>query len=248
HASANIRHLQSRAPRSATGHSPGTHRVSEAGRICGFSIRFRGFSGRERASTIDTMTGSASPPRQFGPLRTPLLPQRPGARRRELGLRPTALAADGPAGRRPRSRRNFHQEARHGQLKSAEQLPARRFPRATGCRWNRRPPTADQKTVLTAIILRFLQQSVSEEGDGLRLRTLLSFSNFELNLLALFERAVAVHLDCAPVNEHVLVFAFEGDESVALFSVEPLDGTLCHYFSIQCSAIEIPHLSRDQAT
>src|SRR5699024_12221667 len=81
---------------------------------------------------------------------------------------------------------------------------------------------------------------------GLRLRTLLSFSNFELNLLALFERAVAVHLDCAPVNEHVLVFAFEGDESVALFSVEPLDGTLCHYFSIQCSAIEIPHLSRDQ--
>src|SRR5699024_8567465 len=125
-----------------------------------------------------------------------------------------------------------------GQLKSAEQLPARRFPRATGCRWNRRPPTADQKTVLTAIILRFLQQSVSEEGDGLRLRTLLSFSNFELNLLALFERAVAVHL----------VFAFEGDESVALFSVEPLDGTLCHYFSIQCSAIEIPHLSRDQTT
>src|SRR5699024_12022570 len=57
-----------------------------------------------------------------------------------------------------------------------------------------------------------------------------------------------LHLDCAPVNEHVLVFAFEGDESVALFSVEPLDGTLCHYFSIQCSAIDIPHLSRDQAT
>src|SRR5699024_487012 len=107
---------------------------------------------------------------------------------------------------------------------------------------------ADQKTVLTAIILRFLQQSVSEEGDGLRLRTLLSFSNFELNLLALFERAVAVHLDCAPVNEHVLVFAFEGDESVALFSVEPLDDTLCHYFSIQCSAIEIPHLRRYQTT
>src|SRR5699024_9939935 len=137
---------------------------------------------------------------------------------------------------------------RPGQPKSAEQLPARRFPRATGCRWTRHPPAADQKTVLTAIILRFLQQSVSEEGDGLRLRTLLSFSNFELNLLALFERAVAVHLDCAPVNEHVLVFAFEGDESVALFSVEPLDGTLCHYFSIQCSAIDIPHLSRDQAT
>src|SRR5699024_9579372 len=79
---------------------------------------------------------------------------------------------------------------------------------------DRHPPAADQKTVLTAIILRFLQQSVSEEGDGLRLRTLLSFSNFELNLLALFERAVAVHLDCAPVNEHVLVFAFEGDEAV----------------------------------
>src|SRR5699024_2013236 len=172
----------------------------------------------------------------------------PGARRRELGLRPTALVAYGAACRRASCRRNFRQEARLGQLKSAEQLPARRFPRATGCRWNRRPPTPDQKTVLTAIILRFLQQSVSEEGDGLRLRTLLSFSNFELNLLALFERAVAVHLDCAPVNEHVLVFAFEGDESVALFSVEPLDGTLCHYFSIQCSAIEIPHLSRDQTT
>src|SRR5699024_12351517 len=97
-------------------------------------------------------------------------------------------------------RRNFRQDARLGQLKSAEQLPARRFPRATGCRWNRRPPTADQKTMLTAIILRFLQQSVSEEGAGLRLSTLLSFANFELHLLALFVRAQAVLLDCATVT------------------------------------------------
>src|SRR5699024_2553985 len=87
----------------------------------------------------------------------------PDARRRELGLRPKALVAYVAACRRASCRRNFRQEARLGQLKSAEQLPARRFPRATGCRWNRRPPTADQKTVLTAIILRFLQQSVSEE-------------------------------------------------------------------------------------
>src|SRR5699024_12800678 len=102
------------------------------------------------------------------------------------------------------------------------------FPRATGCRGNRRPPIADQKTVLTAIILRFLQQSVSEEGDGLLLSTLLYFSNFELNLLALFETAVAVHLDCAPVNEHVLVFAFQAHESLGFFIVQPLDGTIVH--------------------
>src|SRR5699024_4493836 len=172
----------------------------------------------------------------------------PGARRRELGLRPTALVAYGAACRRASCRRNFRQEARLGQLKSAEQLPARRFPRATGCRWNRRPPTADQKTVLTAIILRFLQQSVSEEGDGLRLRTLLSFSYFELNVLALFERAVAVHLDCAPENAHVLTFAFEDDESAYLSSDGPLDDTFGNYYYIQCNASEIPRLSRAQTT
>ncbi len=79
--------------------------------------------------------------------------------------------------------------------------------------------------------------SDSEEGDGFRLGTLLTFSDLELNLLALFEGAVAVHLDRAPVDEHVLAVAFEGDESVALFGVEPLDGALCHYFSIECSVI-----------
>src|SRR5699024_12853965 len=47
----------------------------------GLSLGFRGFSGNARAEAADTMsgmTGSTPLPRQFGPTRTSLLPQRAG--------------------------------------------------------------------------------------------------------------------------------------------------------------------------
>ena len=52
--------------------------------------------------------------------------------------------------------------------------------------------------------------------------------DLELDLGALVERLVAVHLDLAPVHEQVLA-TFLGDEAVAFFRVEPLHSTLRHF-------------------
>src|SRR5690606_23306402 len=59
------------------------------------------------------------------------------------------------------------------------------------------------------------------------LRALLALRDVELHPLAVIQSLVSIHLNGCEVNEHVRS-AVHGDEAVALLTVEPFDGTLCH--------------------
>lgn len=59
-------------------------------------------------------------------------------------------------------------------------------------------------------------------GDVPCLRSLRTIDDFELNLLAFFERSESVALDCREVHEDV-VAALALDETITLSVVEPLD-------------------------
>src|SRR5688500_14676627 len=62
------------------------------------------------------------------------------------------------------------------------------------------------------------------------LGTLGALADFELNTLVLVEGLEATGLDLGVVNEDIAIGVIRGDEAEALFSVEPLDGSLCHLF------------------
>src|SRR5216683_685102 len=64
-------------------------------------------------------------------------------------------------------------------------------------------------------------------ADARSLKALGAFLDLELDLLALLEGAIAVHLDGGEVDEHVRSVRL-GDESVALLCVEPLHGAGRH--------------------
>src|SRR5690606_35377158 len=76
--------------------------------------------------------------------------------------------------------------------------------------------------------------SRSDRADAVRLRALRALRDLELDTLGVLERAVAVSLDRAVVDEHVgSVAPVLLDEAVALLSVEPLHGSLCHVLSFR---------------
>src|SRR3954453_23233777 len=79
-----------------------------------------------------------------------------------------------------------------------------------------------------------------ERADVLRLQALLALGDLELDLLALFEGAVAAAGDGREVCEHVLAAVIGGDESKALFPVEPLDRTCCHQLLFPAGRIRGP--------
>ena len=62
------------------------------------------------------------------------------------------------------------------------------------------------------------------------LGTLGALTDLELNALVLIEGLEATGLDLGIVNEDIAIGVIRGDEAEALFSVEPLDGSLCHLF------------------
>jgi len=62
----------------------------------------------------------------------------------------------------------------------------------------------------------------SQSGNGIRLRSFLTLDNVELNVVALFERFIAIQLDCRVMDENIRP-VITSDESVALGVVEPLD-------------------------
>ena len=62
------------------------------------------------------------------------------------------------------------------------------------------------------------------------LRTLCALADFELNALVLIEGLEAAGLDFGVVDEDVPIRIIRCNEAQALFSVEPLDGSLCHLF------------------
>src|SRR5882757_6291015 len=65
------------------------------------------------------------------------------------------------------------------------------------------------------------------QPDHVRLRPLLTLRDLELDSLAFFEGAVAVHLDRAVVDENIRT-TVDRDEAVPLLRVEPFDGALSH--------------------
>jgi hypothetical protein len=60
----------------------------------------------------------------------------------------------------------------------------------------------------------------------------------ELDLLVLGERLEAGAGDAGVVHEHVAVTAVLRDEAEALGLVEPLDGSGCHSFLLEITAVE----------
>jgi len=62
------------------------------------------------------------------------------------------------------------------------------------------------------------------------LRALGALADFELNASVLVEGLEATGLDLRVVNEDIAIGVIRGDEAEALFSVEPLDSSLCHVF------------------
>jgi len=68
------------------------------------------------------------------------------------------------------------------------------------------------------------------QRDAGSLGTLGALADLELNTLVLVEGLEAAGLDLGVVNEDITIGVIRGNEAEALFSVEPLDGSLCHLF------------------
>src|SRR5436309_4078771 len=66
-------------------------------------------------------------------------------------------------------------------------------------------------------------------GDVRGLKALVALHDFELDALPLGQRAVAVHLDRAVVDEHVIP-TLALDEAESLLVREPLDGAFSQHF------------------
>src|SRR3954469_23243051 len=75
--------------------------------------------------------------------------------------------------------------------------------------------------------------STSDDANVLRLLTLATLRNVELDVLALVEGLVSVTLNCGEVNEHVVTL-LAGDEAVTLFCIEELNRALCHEILVSC--------------
>src|SRR5437588_10183439 len=72
-----------------------------------------------------------------------------------------------------------------------------------------------------------IERRRSDGAPARRLETLGALVHIELDLLALLEGAITVHLDGAEVHEYVGAFGLR-DEAVALLGVEPLHCTGRH--------------------
>ena len=57
---------------------------------------------------------------------------------------------------------------------------------------------------------------------------LLAFADFKFHALSLVQCPVAFAFDSRPVDKDVVPGAVNGNEAVALFRVEPFDGSSCH--------------------
>src|SRR6478752_1934557 len=67
---------------------------------------------------------------------------------------------------------------------------------------------------------------MSDRADVLRLQTLRTLRDIELDALILFQAAVTAGLDGRVVGEDVCSAVIRRDEAEALLRVEPLDGAL----------------------
>src|SRR3954447_12289905 len=74
------------------------------------------------------------------------------------------------------------------------------------------------------------QRDLLDRTDVDCLRPLVAGLGLVLHTRALGERAVALGLDAAVVDEEVLAAFIGSDEAEALLVAEPLNGALCHVF------------------
>jgi hypothetical protein len=88
---------------------------------------------------------------------------------------------------------------------------------------------AEDHFVSRAIPVKEVLDKLDQRYAG-SLGALGALTDFELNTLVLVEGLEAARLDLRVVNEDIAIGVVRGDEAEALFSVEPLDGSLCHVF------------------
>ena len=67
-----------------------------------------------------------------------------------------------------------------------------------------------------------------DKPDAFCLGALLALAKFEFDPLSFFERTEAIHLDSGPMHKDVVAGLIHGDESVAFFGIEPIDGSQSH--------------------
>jgi hypothetical protein len=82
---------------------------------------------------------------------------------------------------------------------------------------------------LEAAVGRHSDEGLDQRYAG-SLGALGALADLELNALVLVEGLESTGLDLRVVNEDIAIGVVRGDEAEALFSVEPLDGSLCHLF------------------
>ena len=90
----------------------------------------------------------------------------------------------------------------------------------------------DMSSTYRAKVNRSAQPAVFLDRDDLvGARSFFAFTDFEFDRLAVFEGGkTAAVLDLGVVYEKVLAAIFRGDEAVALFGTEPLNGAFGHNF------------------
>jgi hypothetical protein len=74
-----------------------------------------------------------------------------------------------------------------------------------------------------------LPENLSDDGAVRARPALGALADLELDALVLFQCAETGSLDLRVVHKHVTVSLVGGDEAEALFRVEPLHSSLCHY-------------------
>lgn len=84
---------------------------------------------------------------------------------------------------------------------------------------------------------------ISDHPNVLSFVTLLAPADLELDGLTFVEALVAIALDSGEVNEDVITLLTR-DEAVTLFSVEELNGTCCHEYSILSAANQLIWFAR----
>src|SRR6266540_3856870 len=134
---------------------------------------------------------------------------------------PTSTACSGTCGRSQAAGRGCPARTRH---RDARLSPTDKLALHVGL-WY---PRARVKLIPTASPVKPRRLDGRCDADAARLRTLRPLLHLVLDLRALGEALVALALDRAVVDEHVLARVIRRDEAVALVVAEPLHGSGCH--------------------
>src|SRR5215211_5843857 len=96
---------------------------------------------------------------------------------------------------------------------------------APACRWVQHKAPVRIRTEASCFVV---WSQTSDRVDLVCLRAFWPLGGLELHSLALIERPESGRLDRAVVDKNVRTAAVHGNEAVALFGIEPLNGSLRH--------------------